>query len=459
METKKSRLDFSMRSPAITPPIPAKANWPRLTFPDQPDRHTSETATIPKTMATVNSRVVPGPASNGVTMRTAAMAAPMRARPAMTSGNRLNASGIGLSTPVDSQESPASLARPAFLRCSSRASRITARKTTSVTASWRTLNPTTEFTMPRTTPAPKASGRFSIRAMTAAARAGSNRVGPAAAVNVKPWDGAFTITVRAARAPAMIQTSVDNRLTGMPNNMARSELSATDRMATPASVRNRNQPSPMRTSGTMMAIRRSSPSNSTGWMLTWNRVSGVGRPADQRRSVQPARDQQLDAPEHLGQADGGHQHDEPRGVEEPEHQDVHPGADEAADDQPRTQGDEPVPVLAHVEHHPDGAGQAAHGPVGEVDDPGGLVGQDQPQGQQPVDRPQLRPLQQQAERGVVRPDGRHHEHHHQGAEHYPEGGPHAVGEPGEERRDLDRRCTQHGSAYPSRLVTGAEAGG
>ena len=247
-------------------------------FPDQPDRHTRETATIPKMMATVNSRVVPGPASSGVTMRTAATTAPIRARPAMTSGSRFNASGIGLSTPVDSQESPASLARPAFFRCSSRASRMTARKTTSVTASWRTLNPTTELTMPRTTPAPKATGRFSIRAMTAAASAGSNRVGPAAAVRVRPWDGALTITVRAARAPAMIHTSVDNRLTGMPSNRARSELSATDRMATPASVRNRNQPSPMSTTGTTMAMSRSSPLNSTGWMLTWNRVSGVGRP-------------------------------------------------------------------------------------------------------------------------------------------------------------------------------------
>ena len=44
---KRSALAFSMSSPASTPPTPAKANWPRLTLPDQPVRTTSEMAMIP----------------------------------------------------------------------------------------------------------------------------------------------------------------------------------------------------------------------------------------------------------------------------------------------------------------------------------------------------------------------------------------------------------------------------
>ena len=44
---KRSTLAFSIRSPASTPPTPAKANCPRLTLPDQPVRTTSEMAMMP----------------------------------------------------------------------------------------------------------------------------------------------------------------------------------------------------------------------------------------------------------------------------------------------------------------------------------------------------------------------------------------------------------------------------
>ncbi len=44
---KKSAFDFSIRSPATTPPTPAKANCPRLTLPDHPVRTTRDRAMIP----------------------------------------------------------------------------------------------------------------------------------------------------------------------------------------------------------------------------------------------------------------------------------------------------------------------------------------------------------------------------------------------------------------------------
>ena len=103
-------------------------------------------------------------------------------------------------------------------------------------------------------------------AMMAAARAGRISSGPAAALIGMPCEGALRMPVSAASSPAMTQTSVDSRLTGMPNSWARSELSATERTAMPASVRNRNQPRAMSTIGMAMAMSRSLPLKSTGKM-------------------------------------------------------------------------------------------------------------------------------------------------------------------------------------------------
>ncbi len=76
----------------------------------------------------------------------------------------------------------------------------------------------------------------------------------------------------------MTQTSVDRRRTGIPSSRARSALSATERTAMPASVRSRNQPRAISTTGTTMAINRSLPLKSTGKMRTWCAVSGVVTP-------------------------------------------------------------------------------------------------------------------------------------------------------------------------------------
>ena len=106
-------------------------------------------------------------------------------------------------------------------------------------------------------------------AMMAAASAGRISVGPAPAAMVMPGDGALSMLVSPASTPAITQTSVESRCTGMPSRRARSELSATERTATPASVRRRNQPSATSTTGTTMAMSRSFPLKSTGKISTW----------------------------------------------------------------------------------------------------------------------------------------------------------------------------------------------
>ncbi len=61
--------------------------------------------------------------------------------------------------------------------------------------------------------------------------------------------------------------------------------------------------------------------------------------------------------------------------------------------------------------------QRAHGAVGEVDDPRGAVGQHEAEGQQPVDRAELRPVEDLPPRRRVRPEGRHGEEQDEGGGH------------------------------------------
>ena len=145
----RSMLAFSIRSPARIPPAPARANWPRLTVPPQPDRTTSDTATRPKVKAMVYSSVVPGPPSTGISSATAATTSPSTPRAMRTSGRRRNIGGMGRATPVASHCDPSSRPRPDLPRRTSMAMRTKASRATSVTDSRVMLNPTTALMTPR----------------------------------------------------------------------------------------------------------------------------------------------------------------------------------------------------------------------------------------------------------------------------------------------------------------------
>ena len=108
----------------------------------------------------------------------------------------------------------------------------------------------------------------------------------------------------------MVHTNVESRRMGMPRSMARSALSDTERTATPASVRVRNHPSPTSTTGTAMTMSRSSPVKTKGLDLDVGARQRRGDAADDGGAVEPAGHEELDAAEHLGQADGGDGEDE-----------------------------------------------------------------------------------------------------------------------------------------------------
>ena len=180
----------------------------------------------------------------------------------------------------------------------------------------------------------------------------------------------------------------------MPSSRARSELSATERTAMPASVRRRNQPRATSTTGTTMAMRRSFPLKSTGKIRTWCALSGVVTPPTMEGPFSQPGHEQLDPAEELGQADGDDHDDQPRcGEEAPADDEVDEQAQRRPDQQGDPDADEPVDVVGQVQLDGDRGRQRAHGAVGEVDDPRGAVGEHEAQGQQPVDRAELRPVE------------------------------------------------------------------
>ena len=72
-------------------------------------------------------------------------------------------------------------------------------------------------------------------------------------------NGAFVMKVIVESPPATAHTSVWSRRTGTPSSSARSSFSAAARTARPASVRRRNHPRPMSTTGAAASIRTWSP--------------------------------------------------------------------------------------------------------------------------------------------------------------------------------------------------------
>ena len=100
------------------------------------------------------------------------------------------------------------------------------------------------------------------------------------------------------------------------------------------------------------------------------RAERRGDAAHDGGAAQPSRDEQLDPPEELRQADGDHHDDQPRcGEEAPTDDEV----DEEAQRRPHQEGDpdadEPVDMVGQVQLDGDRGRQRAHGAVGEVDDP------------------------------------------------------------------------------------------
>ena len=217
-------------------------------------------------------------------------------------------------------------------------------------------------------------------AITAATNAGKSRVGPAASEGATPCEGELTMTVRPASAPAMIQTRREIRRQGMPTSRARSGFSASERMATPESVRARYQPRAKGSAITTPNTRRSFPSKSTGRMNVWKRESGVAKePTKEGPPSHPGTNDWIPpntwakpmvATMTISRGTRWKRHRSKSSVATPKRAPV---------SHPDHQGQVPVPVLAEVEHQPHRAGKSAHGPVGEIDDPVGSVGQDEAQ--------------------------------------------------------------------------------
>ena len=176
-----------MRLAATTPPTPTRPAWPRLTVPLQPVSTTSDRAAIPRISVALTRLVWLGLATSGTRTATPATAAANAARQRRTSGSAATAAGSGRATPArDHEDSSAASARLRSRRRISSATRMTAQKTTVVTACWEVFQRTIWSKTPSAIPAPNAAGSDPMPATTAAASAGSSTAGPAAASIVRP---------------------------------------------------------------------------------------------------------------------------------------------------------------------------------------------------------------------------------------------------------------------------------
>ncbi|MCO5316814.1 MAG: hypothetical protein M9942_00080 [Microthrixaceae bacterium] len=144
-------------------------------------------------------------------------------------------------------------------------------------------------TTPIAIAAAKATGMDSMRAMIAAARAGSSSAGPRVTDGAMPRLGARSTSVSAANRPASAQTSVVSRRTGMPSRRARSVFSAAARMPWPARLRCMNHARAPTTTGTTARGNRSLPSRITGPSCTVSADSGVSKGATIRGTSPKAR--------------------------------------------------------------------------------------------------------------------------------------------------------------------------
>ena len=140
--------------------------------------------------------------------------------------------------------------------------------TKNITASTTIVLPETKNTDCSTTPSATAAtnvtGKLSIRPMTAAARARSNRLGPSTEPMATPWMGSRRSTPSPDIPAAITHTRVPSRFTGTPSSDARSADSACARTAMPMSVYRKNATRPSVTIGTTMRISRWPALNVTG---------------------------------------------------------------------------------------------------------------------------------------------------------------------------------------------------
>ena len=131
-------------------------------------------------------------------------------------------------------------------------------------------------------------------------------------------------------------------------------------------------------------------------------VSGDFTDSNRSRSVNQCRERDLQGAEHLSDAQGGNHQDQSRGGEEPAH---HGGVDEEAGEQrggqAEPQGGEVRDVEAGDGHGDDAGGQPADLGLGEVDDPGRPVDEDQAERGEGVERPDDDTEQDDPERGTV----------------------------------------------------------
>ncbi len=237
MAREMSQPQTVVSHPPTAAPTPMKPTWPRETWPPQPVRTTSDTATVAVTTMTVARLMSDSSMTRGRPRVTSARPAITVRLVQRTSGRAHSSRGMGRKS-LAACQLLASSPRAVFLDRWNSSAPVMMRNRIGST---RTACPVSKMMalsrMPRPRLATRMSGSFSIRPITVAARALTRMVGPSSWPKGRPTMPARRNTATNDSAVAMIQTMVSMRLTGTPSRAARSALSALARTAMPMLVK------------------------------------------------------------------------------------------------------------------------------------------------------------------------------------------------------------------------------
>ena len=140
-----------------------------------------------------------------------------------------------------------------------------------------------------------------MRPMTAAPSAASSTLGSSACVTDAPITPLRRKSVTYASTPTIAHSTLCSRRTGIPSSAARSALSAVARSAVPTAEKRKKPTSAASTIGTTMSTRISLPLKVV--TPTWNDNDSSFGSLNSFVLADPARQEQRDAEQDLGDAD------------------------------------------------------------------------------------------------------------------------------------------------------------
>ncbi len=255
----------SARAPTVAPTA-AKDIWPRLTWPDQPVRTTTEQPTMASTRSAEPRMTSPGPNQSGSVATAAKATSAPAGAPTRTSVRSRSAAGSSRTLPASASDDSASRSvRLAKSWRTTMAAKTTAASTASPSEGLAVSSHATPCSrMPSATADAAMTGSSLKLPRASAARAVTRAVSPKVGSSGSPRIVAWKKMLTKDRRPATTQVTDCRRPTGMPSMEARSRRSPTACTASPTSLRVNQRETAVRQATETMTATRSLAFRTTG---------------------------------------------------------------------------------------------------------------------------------------------------------------------------------------------------